>query len=107
MQRKQMEPVDVNGGVHTARKQHQRICVRICVRGLVKLFHLRLFQVECTPEMMIEVEEESPFQDKQVSLEFDPECFDHRSVSSASKAESKPSRNTGESNNTKQSELYC
>ncbi len=26
-QRKQMEPVDVNGSIHTARKQHQRICV--------------------------------------------------------------------------------
>ena len=25
-----MGPVDVNGSVHTARKQHQRICVRIC-----------------------------------------------------------------------------
>ncbi len=32
-QRKQMGPVDVNGGVHTARKQHQRICVRICARA--------------------------------------------------------------------------
>ncbi len=31
-QRKQMGPVDVNGNVHTARKQHQRICIRICVR---------------------------------------------------------------------------
>ncbi len=31
-QRKQMGPVDVNGGVHTACKQHQRINVRICVR---------------------------------------------------------------------------
>ncbi len=30
--RKQMEPVDVNGGVHTAGKQHQRKKVRICVR---------------------------------------------------------------------------
>ena len=30
-QRKQMEPIDVNGSVHTARKQHQRICVGICV----------------------------------------------------------------------------
>ena len=28
-----MGPVDVNGGVHTARKQHHRICVRICVRA--------------------------------------------------------------------------
>ncbi len=27
----QMEPVDVNGGVHTARKQHQRKNVQICV----------------------------------------------------------------------------
>ncbi len=27
---KQMGPVDVNGSVHTARKQYQRICVRIC-----------------------------------------------------------------------------
>ncbi len=33
MQRKQMGPVDVNGGVHTALKQHQRICVRICARA--------------------------------------------------------------------------
>ncbi len=31
-QLKQMGPVVVNGSVHTARKQHQRICVRICVR---------------------------------------------------------------------------
>ncbi len=27
---KQMGPVDVNGGVHTARKQHQRKNIRIC-----------------------------------------------------------------------------
>ncbi len=27
---KQMGPVDVNGSIHTARKQHQRVCVRIC-----------------------------------------------------------------------------
>ncbi len=27
---KQMEPVDVNRSVHTARKQHQRICIGIC-----------------------------------------------------------------------------
>ncbi len=30
MRCKQMGPVDVNGGVHTARKQHQRKNVRIC-----------------------------------------------------------------------------
>ncbi len=30
---KRMGPVDVNGSVHTARKQHQRIWVRICVRA--------------------------------------------------------------------------
>ena len=30
--RKQTEPVDVNGGVHTARKQHQRKNVPICAR---------------------------------------------------------------------------
>ncbi len=29
-QRKKMEPIDVNGSVHTASKQHQRICIRIC-----------------------------------------------------------------------------
>ncbi len=29
---KEMGPVDVNGGVHTARKQHQRKNVRICAR---------------------------------------------------------------------------
>ncbi len=29
----QMEPIDVNGSVHTARKQRQRICVRICARA--------------------------------------------------------------------------
>ncbi len=27
-----MGPVDVNGSVHTARKQHQRKNIRICVR---------------------------------------------------------------------------
>ena len=27
---KQMEPACVNGSVHTARKQHQRVCIRIC-----------------------------------------------------------------------------
>ncbi len=32
-QRKQMEPVDLNESVHTARKQHQRICVRIRARA--------------------------------------------------------------------------
>ncbi len=32
MQRKQMGPVVVNGSVHTAGKQHQRICVPICMR---------------------------------------------------------------------------
>ncbi len=32
MQCKQMGPVVINGSVHTARKQHQRICIRICVR---------------------------------------------------------------------------
>ncbi len=30
---KQMGPVGMNGGVHTARKQHQRICIRICARA--------------------------------------------------------------------------
>ncbi len=30
--RKQMGPVDVNGGIHTAHKQHQRKNVPICVR---------------------------------------------------------------------------
>ena len=30
-QRKQMGPVVINGSVHTAHKQHQRICVRICL----------------------------------------------------------------------------
>ncbi len=30
----QMGPVDVNGGVHTARKQHQRKNVPICARVL-------------------------------------------------------------------------
>ncbi len=30
---KQMRPVDMNGSVHTARKHHQRICVRICARA--------------------------------------------------------------------------
>ncbi len=29
-QRNHIGPVDVNGGVHTAHKQYQRICVRIC-----------------------------------------------------------------------------
>ncbi len=29
--RKQMEPAVMDGSVHTARKQHQKICVRICV----------------------------------------------------------------------------
>ncbi len=29
---KQMGPVDVNGGIHTARKQHQRKNVEICAR---------------------------------------------------------------------------
>ncbi len=28
-----MGPIDVNGGVHTACKQHQRICIRICSRA--------------------------------------------------------------------------
>ncbi len=28
-----MGPVDVNGGVHTAHKQHQRICIGICARA--------------------------------------------------------------------------
>ena len=32
MWRKQMGPIDVNGGVHTAHKQHQRKNVRICTR---------------------------------------------------------------------------
>ena len=32
MRHKQMGPVDVNGGVHTARKQHQRKNIRICTR---------------------------------------------------------------------------
>ncbi len=32
-QRNQTGPVDVNGGVHTAHNQHQRICVRICARA--------------------------------------------------------------------------
>ena len=32
MQREQMGPVHVNEGVHTARKQHQRKNVPICVR---------------------------------------------------------------------------
>ncbi len=30
---KQMGPVDVNGSIHTARKQHQRVCVRIRARA--------------------------------------------------------------------------
>ena len=30
---KQMGPVDVKGSVHTAHKQHQRICIRICARA--------------------------------------------------------------------------
>ena len=34
---KQMEPMFVNGSVHTAHKQHQRVCVRICVRVLCGL----------------------------------------------------------------------
>ena len=34
MQRKQIGPVDVNGGVHTTRKQHQRKNVPICTRAL-------------------------------------------------------------------------
>ena len=33
MRRKQMGPVDVNGGVHTAHKQHQRKSVPICARA--------------------------------------------------------------------------
>ncbi len=37
MQRQQIGPVDVNGGVHTARKQHQRKNVRICARVLCGL----------------------------------------------------------------------
>ncbi len=32
MRPKQMGPIDVNGGVHTARKQHQRKNVPICAR---------------------------------------------------------------------------
>ena len=32
--RKEMGPVDVNGGVHTVRKQHQRKNVRICARRI-------------------------------------------------------------------------
>ena len=52
---KQIQPVYVNGSIHNARKQHQRICVRICVRascvdwtlGLYKCFVLSLpFAVE-------------------------------------------------------------
>ncbi len=27
-----MEPVCVNGSVHTAHKQHQRVCIQICMR---------------------------------------------------------------------------
>ena len=30
---KKMEPVYVNGSVHTACKQHQRVCVRICAHA--------------------------------------------------------------------------
>ncbi len=41
MRRKQMRPVDVNGGIHTARKQHQRknfwICARVASRVLCGL----------------------------------------------------------------------
>ncbi len=33
-QRKQTGPVDVNGSIHTARKQHQRICLRVASRVL-------------------------------------------------------------------------
>ncbi len=32
---KQMGPVGVNGSVHTARKQHQRVCVQICARPML------------------------------------------------------------------------
>ncbi len=32
-QHKQIGPVDVNRSVHTARKQHQRICICICARS--------------------------------------------------------------------------
>ncbi len=35
---KQMEPGRVNGSVYTARKQHQRVCIRICARA---------FSVDC------------------------------------------------------------
>ena len=46
-QRKQMAPVDVNGSVHTARKQHQRKNVPICVRvASCVLCGLTLLQVK-------------------------------------------------------------
>ncbi len=34
---KEMEPVDVNGSVHTARKQHQRKNVPICMRVMSRV----------------------------------------------------------------------
>ena len=46
-----MEPVCMNGSVHTAQKQHQRVCVRICVRVLcgldLLLLHLEGISQKC------------------------------------------------------------
>ena len=42
--------------------------------------HLLLFQIDYTADMLIEVDEECLFQNKQLSLEFDPDIMDSNSV---------------------------
>ncbi len=46
---KKMGPVDVNGGVHTARKQHQRICFQICTRKSSVDWALRAWPKKVAP----------------------------------------------------------
>ncbi len=53
---KEMEPIDVNGSVHTARKQHQRknvpICVRVASRVLCGLGLKRLSCCRSVPQLL-------------------------------------------------------
>ena len=45
-----MGPVDVNGSVYTARKQHQRICPYICVLASSDEYANRIPNPEHTPK---------------------------------------------------------
>ena len=59
-QRKQMGPIDVNGGVHTACKQHQKICVRICACASSVDWALILVAMGICPVVSLSIDTPSP-----------------------------------------------